>query len=125
MLKYSTKGDLTKTISSLKKMRLVKFMDIMRTYGDKGVVALSIATPKSSSLTSESWSYRVKQSNGIATLEFMNSNINNGVPIAIILQLGHATRSGSFIQGVDYINPALAPIFEKLSNELWREVSRL
>lgn len=106
-------------------MRLVKFMDIMRTYGDKGVVALSIATPKSSSLTSESWSYRVKQSNGIATLEFMNSNINNGVPIAIILQLGHATRSGSFIQGVDYINPALAPIFEKLSNELWREVSRL
>lgn len=83
------------------------------------------ATPKATGKTAASWSYEIKMDKSGATLCWKNSNIVNGVPIAVILQYGHGTRNGAYVQGVDYINPALAPIFSALTDELWKEVKRL
>lgn len=95
-------------------------------YGRLGVQALEVTTPKDTGLTSQSWSYEVnKQADGkVITLSFHNSNVNKGVPIAIVLQYGHGTRNGGWVEGVDYINPALRPIFEKIAKEVWEEVRK-
>ena len=94
-------------------------------YGREGVAALASATPKDTGLTAASWSYRIEQRNGSATIAFYNSNIQNGVPIAIILQYGHGTRNGGWVQGRDYINPAIQPVFDKIAENAWREVTKL
>lgn len=90
-------------------------------YGAKGVEALKSATPKDSGLTSESWSYTIEDW-GIG---FSNSNFQNGYPVAILLQYGHATKNGGYVQGRDYINPALQPIFDQIAEECWKEVQSL
>lgn len=90
-------------------------------YGAKGVEALRSATPKDSGVTADSWSYTIHNWG----ISFENSNIVNGIPIAILLQYGHATQSGTYVQGVDYINPALRPIFDQIAEECWKEVQSL
>lgn len=101
----------------------------MKNIGEEGVKALKEATPKDTGLTSESWYYEVKQiQNGgtnIIRLSFMNSNRKDGVPIALVIQYGHGTRGGGYVEGIDYINPALKPIFEKLANNAWKELKSL
>ena len=94
-------------------------------YGQEGVAALSAATPVRSGLTSSSWRYEVTVGDSGAKLEFHNDNINKNVNIAIILQYGHGTGTGGWVEGIDYINPAIQPIFEKIPNEVWKEVSRI
>ena len=94
-------------------------------YGREGVAALASATPVDSGLTASSWYYEIENKNGSATITFYNSNIQSGVPIAIILQYGHGTRNGGWVQGRDYINPAIQPIFDKITDEAWREVTKL
>ena len=94
-------------------------------YGKEGVAALASATPVDTGLTASSWSYEIKQKNGSISISFKNSNIQNGVPIAIILQYGHGTRNGGWVQGRDYINPAIQPIFDRIANDAWREVTKL
>ena len=92
-------------------------------YGVKGVEALRNATPKDTGLTANSWSYKIEKSNNNITISFENSNINDGVPIAIILQYGHGTRNGGWVEGYDYINPAIRPIFDELAKAAWKEVT--
>lgn len=125
VIEFEQKGDFKKTTSYLLKLSRHKTpYEILDKYGKKGVAALSSATPYDTGLTSESWSYEIEDDgNGHLSLSFYNSNINKYVNIALILQYGHATRSGSWVEGVDYINPALQPIFDKLSKELWKEVT--
>ena len=94
-------------------------------YGREGVAALSSATPVDTGLTADSWYYKVEHANGSASINFYNSNIQNGVPIAIILQYGHGTGNGGWVQGRDYINPAIQPIFDKIAENAWREVTKL
>ena len=89
------------------------------------MAALASATPVDSGLTASSWSYEITNKNGTATISFRNSNIQNGVPIAIILQYGHATGTGGWVEGRDYINPAIQPIFDQIANDAWKEVERL
>lgn len=103
---------------------MVRLGDLDR-YGREGVAALASATPVDSGLTANSWSYEIVRANGTVTINFKNSNIQNGVPIAIILQLGHATGTGGWVQGRDYINPAVRPIFDRIANDAWREVTKL
>lgn len=91
-------------------------------YGEMGVAALRDSTPKDTGKTAESWSYEVIKSNEAARLIWKNSNVNKGVPIAIILQYGHGTRNGGYVQGRDYINPALRPIFDEMAEAMWKEV---
>lgn len=123
MISIRHKGDFAKTTSFLTKLKQgIKLGDLDK-YGKEGVAALASATPVDSGLTAKSWYYRIDKKDGVVSISFHNSNIQNGVPIAIILHYGHATRNGGWVQGRDYINPAIQPIFDKLANNAWREVT--
>ena len=94
-------------------------------YGQEGVAALASATPVDSGLTASSWYYEITHTKDSSTITFLNSHVNDGVPIAIILQHGHGTGTGGWVEGRDYINPAIQPIFDKIANNAWREVTKL
>ena len=125
MISFRQKGDFSKLTSYLERVKEIANRGILDKYGREGVAALSSATPVDSSLTANSWYYKIENKRGSATITFYNSNIQNGVPIAIILQYGHGTRNGGWIEGRDYINPAIQPIFDRIVNEAWREVTKL
>lgn len=125
MISFRQKGDFSKLTRYLERAKEVIHIGNLDKYGREGVAALASATPVDSGLTAQSWRYEVTNRNGSAAITFYNSNIQNGVPIAIILQYGHGTRNGGWVQGRDYINPAIQPIFDKIANEAWREVTKL
>lgn len=125
MIKFSHKGDFNKTTHYFEKIKKTAKMSDLDEYGRVGVAALSSATPMDSGLTAGSWHYEIERQNGRVSLNFYNSNVNNGVPIAIILQYGHATGTGGWVEGRDYINPAIQPIFDKIANDAWKEVTSL
>lgn len=123
MIKLSSTGNFNKTEKFLKRSNNIKLeLDV---YGRKGVAALAAATPVNSGETANSWYYEITKQNGKYTIAFKNSNINNGVPIAIILQYGHGTNNGGWVEGRDYINPAIQPIFDEMAEAAWKEVKRL
>ena len=124
MISFRQKGDFSKLTSFLEKAKeSVKIGDLDK-YGREGVAALSSATPIDSGKTANSWSYEITNKNGSVTISFNNSNIQNGVPIAIILQYGHGTKNGGWVQGIDYINPAIQPVFDEIVDKAWREVTK-
>lgn len=125
MIKVRHKGDFSKTIRYLGRLKKAVDPSMFDKYGREGVAALASATPVKTGLTANSWYYKVLCSTGQVKLEFFNSNIQNGVPIAIVLFYGHGTRNGGWVEGYDYINPAIQPIFDKIAEEMWREVTRL
>ena len=122
MITINHYGDFKKLTNFLEKMKRVFDVSILDKYGREGVAALSAATPIDSGKTASSWIYEIKDIKDGVTLTFNNTNIQNGVPIAIILQYGHGTRNGGWVEGRDYINPAIQPVFDKLANEAWKEV---
>lgn len=124
MITITSKGDLSKTYKFLKKISSQKFLDKIKEFGEKGVQALSNATPVDTGKTAASWGYKVVTTNNSITITWTNSNVVKGVPIAIILQYGHGTRNGGWVEGRDYINPAIQPIFDEIKNEIWREVTK-
>ena len=99
-----------------------KYKSLLNKYGEQGVKALMMYTPVDTGTTSNSWNYRIIDNSGSVSLQWYNTNVNRGVNIAVILQYGHFTRNGGYVEGVDYINPALKPIFDKLADEAWKEV---
>ena len=125
MIKFSQKGDFSKLTSFLEKAKEVVKLGDLDKYGKAGVKALESATPIESGLTASSWYYTIENKDGKATINFHNSNIQNGVPIAIILQYGHGTGTGGWVEGRDYINPAIQPLFDKIADDAWKEVTRL
>ena len=125
MIKFRQKGDFSKLTRFLEKAKEAVHLGDLDKYGREGVAALASATPVDSGLTADSWRYEITNKQGSAKITFYNSNIQNGVPIAIILQYGHGTRNGGWVQGRDYINPAIQPIFDKIVNDAWREVTKL
>lgn len=125
MISFRQKGDFSKLTRFLEKAKNAVHLGILDKYGREGVAALASATPLDSGKTASSWYYEVQHNNGTASINFYNSNVNKGVPIAIILQYGHGTGTGGWVQGRDYINPAIQPIFDKIANEAWREVTKL
>ena len=125
MISFRQKGDFSKLTRYLERAKNVVRMGNLDKYGRQGVAALASATPVDTGATANSWYYEVTNQNGSASITFYNSNIQNGVPIAIILQYGHGTGTGGYVQGRDYINPAIQPIFDKLANDAWREVTKL
>lgn len=125
MISFRQKGDFSKLSRYLERAKeIVKIGDLDK-YGREGVAALSSATPVETGRTANSWYYEIKRQNGSVSIEFLNSNINKGVPIAIILQYGHGTGTGGWVQGRDYINPAIQPIFDKIANDAWKEVTKI
>lgn len=125
MIKIWQKGDFSKTFRFLNKLENYNFIDKLNRCGKKGTEALAAATPKDTGLTSQSWEYEVKSTKDTVTVTFTNTNIQNGVPIAVILQYGHATKNGYWVEGIDYINPALKPVFEEIADEIWEEVKKV
>lgn len=97
---------------------------ILRRYGEEGVLALSRKTPANTGKTADSWGYEIHESRTGIELVWTNSNESNSIPIALLIQYGHATKNGGYVKGVDYINPALSDVFKKMSNELWKEVTK-
>lgn len=123
MISFSSKGNFSKTTKFLNKVLNQDYLNVLDKYGQKGVDELRRATPKDSGLTADSWDYIITKKKNDIRIHFVNSNIQNGANVAILLQYGHATKSGGFVQGIDYINPTLAPIFEKIADEAWKEVN--
>lgn len=125
MISFRHKGDFSKLTRFLERAKNGVRIGELDKYGRAGVAALASATPVDTGRTASSWYYEVENKNGIAKISFNNSNIQNGVPIAIILQYGHGTGTGGWVQGRDYINPAIQPLFDQIANEAWREVAKL
>ena len=125
MIGFRQKGDFSNTTKFLNRIKHGADLRVLDKYGNEGVAALSSATPVDSGLTAKSWYYKIERTGDKTSLLFCNSNIQNGVPIAIILQYGHGTGTGGWVQGRDYINPAIQPIFDKLAKDAWREVTKL
>ncbi len=116
-------GDLSKTMKFLNRLQNKEYLNILSTYGKRGVEALRAATPKDTGKTADSWYYEIKQDRNKTVISWCNSNVNDGVVIAAILQYGHGTNSGAYVEGTDYINPAMKIIFDALANECWKEVT--
>jgi hypothetical protein len=125
MVSFRQRGDFSKLTRYLEKLKEVVKLGELDRYGREGVEALTAATPVDSGRTAHSWSYEIIRKNSSVAIRFNNSNINDGVPIAIILQYGHGTRCGGWVQGRDYINPAIRPLFDKIAAEAWKEVTGL
>ena len=126
MISVQLKGsDFKKTEKFLKKSFGRDYMSVLEKYAKRGVDALSAATPKKTGLTAASWSYDIIQNGGSISIVWNNSNVQNYVNIALILQYGHGTRNGGYVQGRDYINPAMRPIFDEMAENAWKEVTSI
>lgn len=124
MIKIKHSGNFRKAERFLKEMSKHDFLATLRKYGEKGVEALREATPKDTGKTAESWSYTIMQEDGVYSIYWKNSNRHDGANVAILLQYGHATGWGRYVKGIDYINPALEPIFNHMADDLWKEVQQ-
>lgn len=123
MFRFRQRGDFSKTEKFLKKSFGRDYLDVLEKYAQQGVAALSAATPVDTGLTAVSWEYEIIQNESNISIIWKNLNEHNGVNIAIILQYGHGTRNGGYVEGRDYINPALQPIFDKMADAAWKEVT--
>ena len=124
MITIKARGDFRKTESFFNRLIKADYLSILSKYGRRGVDALAAATPADSGKTASSWEYQIVDSGDSASIVWSNTNVNKGVNIAVILQYGHGTRNGGYVQGRDYINPAMQPIFDEIANEAWMEVIR-
>lgn len=124
-VEFNHKGDFKKTTNFLYGVKNIITLQVLDHYGKKGVEILRDATPKDTGKTASSWGYEVTQTDTGYSIYWTNSNINHGVPIAVLIQYGHATGTGGYVQGVDYINPALQPIFEEIADAAWKAVTNL
>lgn len=122
LVTITNKGNYEKTTNFLQGLLKKDYIGILNKYGDAGVQVLANATPIDSGKTAQSWSYEVRHDRTGYTLAWYNSNTNQGLSIVVLNQYGHATRDGGWVQGVDFINPAMKPFFDELVEELWREV---
>lgn len=123
MITLTAKGDLSKSYKFLDRIVKRDFYKSLEVYGQRGVSALASATPKDTGKTAASWYYEINRNVNSVEIYWKNSNTNNGVNIAVILQYGHGTGWGGYVQGIDYINPAIRPIFNEIANEIWKEVT--
>lgn len=124
LMTFKQQGDFKKLSSFLERMKKPLKKTTLDKYGKEGVKALMAATPVDTGLTASLWHYDINMSKDSSSISFYNDNIDNSVPIAIILNYGHGTRNGGYVKGRNYINPAIQPIFDKLAQEAWKEVIR-
>lgn len=124
MFRVVSKGKYEKARDYLKRLEKPINLDALAKYGDRGVDALRLATPVDTGETRDSWYFRIVDTEGKVRIEFCNSHINKNVSIAIILQYGHGTGTGGWVEGRDYINPAIAPVFDEIAESAWKEITR-
>lgn len=122
-IRVRTQGSFKKTHKFLKKASDNKIFESLIRYGQKGVEALSAATPVDSGTTATSWRFEVAYGDGSAKINWINDNINEGQVIALLIQYGHGTGTGGWVEGRDYINPAIQPVFNEIRDKIWKEVT--
>lgn len=125
MITFKHKGDFKNTERFFAKSQKLDVRNLLERYAKRGVDALSSATPIDTGLTASSWTYEIKTTKSGITIYWFNTNVVDNIKIALIIQYGHGTGNGAYIQGIDYINPAIRPIFDELSEALWKEVTSL
>lgn len=125
MITFRQKGDFSKASRYLERLKEAAKLGVLDKYGREGVTALASATPTETGLTASSWTYEIERKGSSVSIVYKNSNINKGVPIAVILQYGHGTGTGGWVQGRDYINPAIQPVFDRIADEAWKEVTKI
>ena len=125
MISIRHRGNFNKTEKFFEKARKTNYLKILQKSGQKGVIELSQATPIDTGLTSASWEYVIERTSKGAVIKWVNSHIVDGAAIAILIQYGHATKDGGYVQGIDYINPAMKDTFEQITNDIIREVNSL
>lgn len=123
MFSFTVSGSFSKTEAFLHAMMNLEIASILEASAQAGVTALASATPIDSGLAENSWGYEISAAGGVYTITWTNSDIENGFPVAIMLQYGHGTGTGGYVQGRDYINPAIQPIFDKIANDVWKAVT--
>lgn len=126
MISITQKGDFKKTLDFLTKMKKREFYDFaLKEYAETGLLALQAATPIDTGTTAKSWRYEIHKTKNEISIDYINDNLTqNGIPVAILIQYGHGTNGGGYVTGIDYINPALRPVFEGLADAVWKEVER-
>lgn len=124
MISLSSKGSFEKTDAFMQRMKRSEIFTSLEGYGREGVAALANATPKDSGLTASSWTYEIVQKLGRHALIFHNTNMISGRPVAILIQYGHATGTGGYVQGRDFINPVIMPLFDRIANDVWKAVTK-
>lgn len=125
MITFRQKGDFSKLTRYFEKMKEAARLGVLDKYGREGVAALSSATPTETGKTAGSWKYEIERQNGSVAIVYSNTNVNKGVNIAIILQYGHGTGTRGWVQGRDYINPAIQPVFDRIADAAWKEVTSI
>lgn len=123
MIKFKQKGDFRKTTKYFNNAKEIFKTDDLTKYGKMGVEALSMSTPRDTGKTAESWYYSIENQNGKVIIAFHNTNVVDNVSIAVVLQYGHGTRNGGWVEGRDYINPAIRPVFDEIANKAWKEAT--
>lgn len=125
MVTFKHHGNFNNTKRFFKRAAEARFLQNLNRYGQEGVAALSAATPVESGETASSWYYEIQRSGSSFAIHWGNSHVNDGVNIAVIIQYGHGTGTGGYVVGRDYINPAIQPIFDKIAENVWKEVTSL
>lgn len=125
LVRFKHRGNFNRVERFLNRVSDREYLNVLDHYGQMGVEALSKATPVDTGLTASSWTYEIERNRDQTTISWLNTNTNQGVNIAVILQYGHGTGTGGYVQGRDYINPAMRPVFDKIADQAWREVSSL
>lgn len=123
MITFNVTGDSQTTENALKRMLKVDILGILSSCGEEGVAALSSATPTDTGLAAGDWSYDVQVKNGVYSIYWTNSDVEHGFPVVIMLQYGYGTGTGGYVQGRDYINPAMQPIFDEIATKVWKAVT--
>lgn len=124
MIKVTSKGNWNQTNAYLNRMLSREHLAVLNKFGPIGVSALASATPKESSLTANSWTYEVESGAGFYKMSWLNTNVHEGANVAVLLQFGHGVRGGGYVQGRDFINPAMRPVFDQMADEMWKAVTR-
>lgn len=120
---FTSSGSFDNMDRFLAKMKNANFRSAVEAEAEKGRVALANATPRDSGITASSWSYKIDQNRGGLTITWTNSQMAGGVPLAVLLQYGHATGTGGYVQGRDFINPTMQPIFDRIADNIWKAVT--
>jgi hypothetical protein len=123
LITITTTGSFKNTQDFLDHVGQLNIQSILASCGQMGVSALSAATPEETGRAAHSWSFEVSRSGGLYELAWTNSDIENGFPVVIMLQMGHGTGTGGYVQGRDFINPAIQPVFDKIANIVWKAVT--
>ena len=125
MIRVKCTGDFNNTMKFLERARKLSITDILNRYGQEGVKALKAATPKDTGDTASKWGYEITTGKNKHSITWTNDSINDGIPIVILIQYGHGTKNGGYVSGVDFINPAIQGVMNKIADSIWKEVTKV